>query len=80
MYYLSMHWRLYNFPNNAFEDLMKQNDVYDEYELQVQVIASVNELENIQNLENKEVLFWDKTINQFINLTNVIKNKEISGN
>ena len=67
-------------PNNAFEDLMKQYDVYDEYELQVQVIASVNELENIQNLENKEVLFWDKTINQFINLTNVIKNKEISGN
>jgi hypothetical protein len=59
---------------------MKQYDVYDEYELQVQVIASVNELENIQNLENKEVLFWDKTINQFINLTNVIKNKEISGN
>ena len=54
--------------------------MYDEYELQVQVIASVNELENIQNLENKEVLFWDKTINQFINLTNVIKNKEISGN
>lgn len=67
-------------PNNAFEDLMKQYDVYDEYELKVQVIASVNELENIQNLENKEVLFWDKTINQFINLTNVIKNKEISGN
>ena len=59
---------------------MKQYDVYDEYELKVQVIASVNELENIQNLENKEVLFWDKTINQFINLTNVIKNKEISGN
>ena len=67
-------------PNNAFEDLMKQFDEYQEIEIQLHVIASVNELENIQNLENKEVLFWDKTINQFINLTNVIKNKEISGN
>lgn len=58
---------------NAYDELMKQYDVYNEYNLEVQVVNSVNDLKEIEHLEEKEVLYFDKSSNEFIEITNMLK-------
>lgn len=57
---------------DSYSDFMKQYDVFDEYVLNVEVINSVNELDTVDNLKKKEILYFDKEKNCFINITNMI--------
>lgn len=57
----------------SFDDILKTFDVNDQYELHLEVIESINELSNINEIQNKEVLYYDVEKSDFINISNVIR-------
>ena len=45
--------------NSTYENVLKQFDPYDEYDLELEVIDSVDELAHIENLRKKQILYYD---------------------
>ena len=57
---------------NSYEDLMNQFDPYDQYDLQLQVVRSVDELQSIDNIKEKEVLYYVEKEMKFTNVSNMV--------
>ena len=59
--------------NSTYENVLKQFDPYDEYDLELEVIDSVDELAHIENLRKKQILYYDAKKGEFINVSRMIK-------
>lgn len=57
----------------TYEDVLKQFDPYDEYDLDLEIVDSVEDLENIEDLRKKQILYYDSKREDFINISKMIK-------
>lgn len=57
---------------NPYDLLMEQFDPYDKYELDVELVKNVQELQQIKDVTSKEILYFDIDKYSFINITSLL--------
>ena len=57
----------------SYDDLMRQFDISDQYDIKLEVIPTIKELDNVDDIMNKEILYFDKKQSKFINISKVVR-------
>ena len=56
---------------NSYEDIINVYDPYDKYELKLEVVKSIDEMNSIERIYEKEILYFDSDDLDFINVTDI---------